>query len=119
MTWPCKMIDNPELDEHGNVDFSKRAVGDMWFLDVPADELKDRHLSDQYFADNAGRKPLIVMLPGPTYFSVDGKCFSSEKGYYDGWTVTGAPPFITVKPSINVEGRYHGYLTAGVIGDPV
>lgn len=118
MTWPCRLIDKPELDEHGNVDITKREVGDMWFLDVPPDELKERHLTAQYFADNAGRQPLIVMLPGRHYFCVDGQCFSAERGHYDGWNVTGTPPQITVTPSINMEGRYHGFLTNGVLSDP-
>lgn len=119
MTWPCRLIDNPELDVHGNVDISKREIGDMWFLDVPVEELKERHLTQQYFRDNAARKPLVVMLPGRNYFLIDGQGFSVEKGYYDCWTVTGTPPNITVAPSINFVGRYHGYLQNGVIGDPV
>lgn len=119
MSWTCRLIENPELDEHGNVDISKREIGDMWFLGVPTEELKDRHLSDQYFAVNSHRQPLVVMLPGRNYFCVDGKCFNGERGYYGGWTVTGVPPKITVAPSINMVGRYHGFLQNGVIGDPV
>ena len=119
MTWQCKLIEHPELDAHGNVDVTKREIGDMWFLDVPPEELKERHLTAQYFAQNAGRKPLVVMLPGRTYFLVDGQCFSDAKGHYDAWTVTGDPPNISVHPSINVVGRYHGFITNGVIGNPV
>jgi len=117
MTWPCRLIEDPELDAHGNVDISKREVGDMWFLDVPAEELKERHLTAQYFRDNAGRKPLVVLLPGKLYFLVDGQSFDDKRGHYDGWTVTGVPPKITVHPSINMVGRYHGFLKSGVIGD--
>ena len=118
MTWQCKLIEKPELDENGNIDLSKREVGDMWFLDVPPEELKDRNLTAQYFRDNAGRQPLVVMLPGRNYFLIDGQGFNEEKGHYDCWTVTGAPPKITVHPSINMVGRYHGFLQNGVIGDP-
>ncbi len=118
MTGPCRLIEKPELDENGNIDLSKREVGDMWFLDVPPEEMKERQLSDQYFAQNAHRLPLVVLLPGKCYFLVDGKCFNGERGYYDGWTVTGVPPNITVSPSINMVGRYHGFLKNGVIGDP-
>ena len=117
MSWKCRLIENPELDANGNIDIAKREVGDMWFLDVPDAELKDRHLTAQYFAQNAHRKPLVVLLPGKIYFLIDGQCFG-EKGYYDAWKVTGAPPNISVHPSINVVGRYHGFLTNGVIGDP-
>jgi len=118
MSWPCRLIEKPELNEDGNVDVSKREIGDMWFLDVPAEELKERHLTAQYFAQNANRKPLVVMLPGRNYFLIDGQGFSAEKGHYDCWTVTGVPPNITMHPSINFVGRYHGWLTNGVVGDP-
>ena len=119
MTWICRLIENPELNAYGNVDTSKREIGDMWFLDIPTEDLKDRALSDQYFAANSHRQPLVVMLPGRNCFCVDGKCYSPERGSYGGWTVTGAPPNITVAPSINMVDRYHGFLQNGVIGDPL
>src|ERR1017187_3485476 len=118
MSWKCRLIENPELDANGIIDIAKREVGDMWFLDVPDAELKERQLTAHYFAHNANPKPLVVMLPGRNYFLVDGQCFSGEKGYYDAWVVTGVPPNISVHPSINMVGRYHGFLKNGVIGDP-
>lgn len=118
MTWPCRLIEKPELNEYGNVDLDKREIGDMWFLDVPKEELKDRNLTAQYFRDNAARQPLVVLLPGKIYFLLDGQGFSVEKGHYDCWTVTGTPPNITVEPSINFVGRYHGFLRNGVVSDP-
>lgn len=128
MTWACRLIENPELDQHGNVDTSKREVGDMWFLDLPEEELRERHLTAYYWANNSHRKPLVVMLPrsdypnGKLYFLMDGQCFSAERGHYDGWTVTGIPPLMTVTPSIHFPGCYHGFLGSqgvppGVIGD--
>ena len=115
MSWTCRLIEKPELDAHGNVDLAKRVVGDMWFLGVTPKELLDRHLTAQYFADNAKRQPLMVMLPGPTPFCIDYQCFNDARGYYDGWTVHGEPPLITITPSINLVGRYHGFLQNGVI----
>lgn len=136
MPWTCRLIENPELDEYGNVDISKRATGDMWFLNAPIEDLHRRHLTDEYFSINSNRKPLVVLLPGNNYFLIDGKCYSGKcercgkwqhacacpepstvKGYYGGWNVQGVPPAITVAPSINFEGRYHGFLIAGVISD--
>lgn len=67
----------------------------------------------------------MVLLPGRNFFSIDSKCYGpipgkpGEHGYYGGWTVSGVPPNITVSPSINMVGRYHGFLQNGVIGDPV
>lgn len=89
----------------------------------------------------------------PLYFLVDAQCYSSQcvrcgtgwrkhkwddvgnknrcadggeynpKGHYDGWTVSGEPPKITVSPSVDFDNheegirRYHGHVQNGVIGD--
>ena len=114
--------------------------------------LAQLHLTAHYWAVNAGRPPLILALPdaaspnGKLYFLVDGQCYSNTctkcgkksfkntcpggctaKGYYDGWTVTGSPPLITVAPSVNYDDpggdgsppqkHYHGFIQGGVIGD--
>lgn len=120
MPFPCRLIENPERNEHGNVDLAKREVGDMWYLFIghyTPEDLAERHLTAYYFAHNAHRAPLVVLLPGRNYFLIDGQCFNSERGYYDAWTVAGDPPRITVSPSINIVGRYHGFLTDGVLSD--
>lgn len=117
MAWQCRLIERPELDDHGNVDVRQRALGDMWFLDLPEEQLRNRQLTAYYWANNSGRKPIVVLLPGRNYFLVDGQGFSAERGYYDCWEVMGVPPAITVAPSINMVGRYHGWLKAGVISD--
>ena len=106
------------------------------------------HLTACYFANNARRPPLILALPdhaspnGKLYFLVDGQCYSNTctkcgqkahkntcvggctpKGHYDGWTVAGVPPLITVAPSVNYDDdeggikHYHGFIQNGVIGD--
>lgn len=110
--------------------------------------LAKMHLTAHYFAHNAARPPLILALPdhaqpnGALYFLVDGQCYSNTctkcgqkaykntcadgctpKGHYDGWTVTGEPPLITVAPSVNYDNddpptkHYHGFIQNGVIGD--
>lgn len=121
MPWRCRMIENPELDEHGNVDFSKREIGDMWYLELSPERLESRkeQFSDQYFSHNSGRKPLVVKLPGPTCFVVDGKYYNGQQGYHGGWTVSGEPPNITLTPSINAVGRYHGFINNGEITEDV
>lgn len=107
------------------------------------------NLTAHYFAHNVGRPPLILALPdkafpnGKLYFLVDGQCYSNKctrcgqrcydkckcsgestpRGYYDGWTVSGVPPAITVQPSVNYDDEesnvkhYHGFVTNGVVGD--
>jgi len=112
------------------------------------EQLEKMHLTAHYFAANGNRPPLILALPdkaspnGKLYFMVDGQCYSSQcvtcgqgrkackcgdayvaKGHYDGWTVSGNPPLITVSPSVNYDDdeynvkHYHGFIQAGIIGD--
>lgn len=77
----------------------------------------DERLSDYYKANNAAkRRPLMVILPGRQLFLVDGKCWSNGS-YYGGWSVTGDAPRITVSPSINLVGSYHGWIADGCISD--
>ena len=60
---------------------------------------------------------LIMRLPGSGEWTIDGPATGGG-----GWTRTGEPPKITVRPSIlshasgSVKG-YHGFLTDGVLSD--
>lgn len=128
MTWPCRLLDKCPLDVHGWPDLSAMQIGDMYFIDAPEAELREKYqLSDYYWTNNVrNRKPLMIVLPwgngerlSKQFFSVDGKCYSGEKGYYGGWTVTGTPPAITVAPSINIVSSYHGFVQNGIVGDPL
>ena len=76
-----------------------------WFLDF-----KDP------WAGPDGRS-LIMRLPGNGEWAIDGP---SSNG--PGWTRTGEPPSITVRPSIlshpsSAGPGYHGFLTDGVLSD--
>lgn len=129
------------------------AIGDLCYYHHKGKPCLDRehlqrlHLTAHYWAHNAGRPPLILALPdkaypnGKLYFLVDGQCYSNQctkcgknkdcqcgdarepKGYYDGWTVAGTPPAITVSPSVNYDDdergikHYHGFIQNGVVGD--
>lgn len=50
---------------------------------------------------------LVVQTPGGEWV-IDGP---SDNG--DGWVRTGTPPALTVTPSIDIPGKYHGWLRAG------
>jgi len=90
--------------------------------------LKDPHtwLSKQYMTEWLGKRdPIVVVLPMRSgdktigfHFCIDGPASSGKKNgdeYRDGWTVTGSLPLITVSPSINAEGCYHGWIQNGQI----
>jgi hypothetical protein len=99
-----------------------KEVGDMWFgKALPISNMPGRYidlssgeLSDQYVQERmALRPPVLVKMPNGEVFSVD----ASVSGKSSGWAVTGEPPNITMSPSINLVGRYHGWLQNGVISD--
>lgn len=79
------------------------------------------HLAPYYYQHNAHRPPIMLVLPAPeghTYhFCVDMKACDAGKLREDGWTVTGNVPDLTVAPSINAVGTYHGFLQNGVLTD--
>lgn len=122
MPWNCRLVEYKKgmHPRQGGV----LKVGDMFL--APDDDDPDaytikfhiRNLSDFYYANNKHRRPIIVVLPGPTLFCIDSKCWTSGN-YYGGWTVAGEAPNITITPSINIGGTYHGFLQNGIITDDV
>lgn len=111
MPWNCKLVDPEEVPDKGF------QIGDMYFA---RHEVPEEFLSPEYIRDWKGkRKPLWVCLPyggqieGGWPFCVDSKATGKDIG----WTVTGEAPKITVKPSINAVGDWHGWITDGVISD--
>jgi len=58
---------------------------------------------------------LTVVLPGwEGPWHIDGPSGTGGR-----WARTGVPPLVTVTPSINVPGKYHGWLSNGVLTDDV
>jgi hypothetical protein len=139
LSWPIRMIDPPrELaepveDPPGSGRHTHRVygVGDAWFATkrddgqwhaFPDGYAWPLRIAANYDRDNAGRPPLVVMLPGEHLHCVDTAATSGG----DGWKVTGTPPRITVNPSIAISypGHpemhrfgYHGWIRDGVITD--
>lgn len=89
-------------------------VGAMWFAPWYL-QGGGGYLAPEYFTNNAIRWPVVVVLPDRTNFCVDSRTVSDGKLGDHGWTVTGEPPQLTVTPSIQIGGGWHGYLTAGVL----
>lgn len=91
--------------------------GDMWLFE----DRGNWNVSPQYRRDWQGKRGILfVVLPNGAEFSPD-LCASGQS---EGWDVTGEAPNITVKPSILVNappplGRYHGFLTDGVLTDDI
>jgi hypothetical protein len=99
-------------------------VGDMW----PVPEWANSNVISERYKNGASktRPPLKVILPDST---PAGSPFIIDRGATDdptnrGWLVTivgelmdGQTPDITLEPSINCVGYYHGYIRNGVITD--
>jgi hypothetical protein len=86
------------------------------------DHMKAHFLAPEYFEKHYGKRaPLWVVLPDKTYFCVDSRVVSSSKVGDHGWTVEGEPWHgnLTVSPSINIVGSYHGFIKNNEIGDDV
>lgn len=112
MSWPCRYFPSREaiVEQFGFV-----PLGAIW----PASEhfQNPPQTSPNYERDWRGKRPaLCVQLPSGG-FAVDGPYWNSNGYYGDGWKVTGEAPLITLAPSINVVGHYHGWLQNGVISD--
>ena len=97
MGTPLRIIESPK----GGA-WDALQPGDMW-----RDPGQDAH----------GREAWMILLPSA---APDGKynqglnlwcTVTQDEGKL--WTVTGTPPNITVKPSINVVGDWHGWITNG------
>lgn len=89
MNIPLRIIDFPES-------LFKTEVGDMWR--TPAN-------------DHENRECWFIHLPNGVYWYTTAD--ETGKDGWNGWTVTGEPPNITVTPSINAEGHWHGFITNG------
>ncbi len=90
------------IDEDKGVDW---VVGDSFYDDDYPRELIS--------ANHAGKRPIIVCLPGRVFFCVYSKQRRDGKEFEPGWTVTGDPENLTLSPSVNLEGIWHGFISNG------
>lgn len=122
MGWRCFLLES--RPSSGTPEYRP---GAMWFAkrDDPNDSFS--FIPTKEFLAST-RNPLWVMLPGPRwtwkddngeeqvhnnieYFCLDQRASDTDSG----WTYTGVPPNITLSPSINCVGRYHGFIQNGII----
>jgi hypothetical protein len=66
------------------------------------------------------RAPIVIALPyhNQKYqiWFPDERAWDAKQGYHgEGWTITGDLPNISITPSINCVGTYHGYVDKGQI----
>ena len=123
------MVEAPSLavGADGKNGFQRLEIGDAWFaphlLDPGRASIMSEKLAPNYYRDWAGKRaPIIVALPyrnGPgigSHFCIDGSFWRNGEAHGDGWVVTGEAPLLTLSPSVNISGSYHGMIQNGVIG---
>lgn len=117
MSWPLKEI---TLDQRRAMNYTDVEPGTCWRIPLSAKVFDEtyRDLSIDWVSPEftaSGRDYLIVVRlpPGGGDFFVDYKSTDGASG----WIVTGEMPVITVSPSINAAGAYHGWIQNGVLTD--
>ena len=96
-------------------------VGDLFPAPWILQRQKNFGLSPQYFAlPEPRRLPLTIILPGGTPFCIDEMARARGDYYGVGWAVSGDPATsLTLAPSVNIVGAYHGWIRDGVISEDV
>lgn len=107
-------------------------IGDMWPIGGSTSHIEQQKgFCSEYYRLHwaTKRPPLMVALPhkwpdgqvGYTLFMIDSP--ASDDPTKKGWSVQhgelrhGQQPDITLSPSINIVGHYHGWIRNGVITD--
>ena len=118
MSWQCKLITEEQSKDPSYI----KQYGDMMFAPKWSDYWN--HLSLEYKRDWADKRPpILVWIPmicgdGVTrghFWCPDNNCSDKQTG----WIVTDIPPSITVHPSINAIGSYHGWLQNEILTDDI
>jgi hypothetical protein len=122
MSWPIRLVTSPAAARRK---YGFLPVGALW-APVRGEARIERWCRDyaravglRYLREHRHvRPPMFVKLPDGTEFCIDF-CSSREigTGRGEGWGCRGEPPAITLSPSINIIGSYHGWIQAGVISD--
>lgn len=127
MPWQCRLVGSREERQQlkDTQPDGRLPIGTMWYHHEgpPAGTVREPNafLSVEYYRDHLGKRPALwVRLPNRDDFcldsvSRDGRADGSGRG----WTVTGDAPNVTVSPSINDVGYYHGWLQNGVLSEDV
>lgn len=109
MSWQCVLLDGV-FDEVLDVD-PWPPIGTMWY--VQAGKVPTDRLSVDHVLHRNGQPTLWVRIPGGPF------CLDMCTREWATWIRMGDPPRITVSPSINEVGIWHGYIRDGMITDDV
>lgn len=116
MSWPLRFRTDP-------APWDTPEPGDAWYHRGWGEDARRSHFraSRQYDEDWADKRPpVFIYFPGRYAASPDER-YSGENPDRNGWRVTGSieDSTLSVQPSINHMGSYHGFVTNGVLSDDV
>lgn len=122
MPWPLNYV-QPELwsiGPHG------RVPGDwtygFWILSECPEALGKKYLNLPSRLDKPRRLPIIIRMPDGCEWCPDRMGWNQALGFYgDGWDidVSGGVDLMTITPSINILGHYHGWVRTGYLTDDI
>ena len=121
MAWKVHLLTEEEQRAYFDGKYTPK-VGDMWFSKWRLEDMP-HFISPYYFQHWASKRPpLDIALPssegwGYVQHCIDMRTISNGVPNENGWVVTGEPENITVSPSINLVGIYHGWLQNGVLSE--
>ena len=120
MPWPLNFV-RPELWSIGP---NGRIPGDWtyaaWMVTDCPSALGKAYWSLPERPDKPRRPPIIIRLPDGCEWCPDRMGWNQAQGFHgDGWQVdlSCGPDMLTITPSINVVGCYHGWVRAGYVTD--
>lgn len=104
MPWPCFMVEYLGQSEPEPLEGGGTITHGLWRQDGQVVRFDGLRPGAMYLDDDQG---LVVLLPCRSFWHPDRQDRT--------WTRTGVPPNVTVTPSVNAVGRYHGWLRDGVL----
>ena len=122
MAWPCYLVEfHPQLLTHWReVKSDNKPWDDVHGAEFDALlQWKDLRPGAMWWDGDE----LSVKLPSGSEWNIDqGRRYNVQperagKKPLPAWTRTGEPPRVTAYPSINHQGKYHGWLKDGVLTD--
>lgn len=104
MSWPVRMVE--DLD----VVYDAERRGECSIGMAVRAKLGNTPFSDDHEKNRPGSDAVWIRLPNHEWFCPDKKYADNQQ-----WTLTGDWPNVTVTPSINCIGSYHGWITNGQV----
>lgn len=119
MSWPCYLVKSIRFS-HWRIHNDGGRSRHLLFTLADGREVKFEDLKPGACWHSSLQPQYSGSVPGPCIVLPGKVIWRMAEPPTDGglpWKLTGDLPFITAEPSINYTGRYHGWVTNGVVSD--